>query len=424
MASASGYSLAHPRRRLRRRREVPSPALRPGESPRDPILRPNGCPPRLRGRAEFEKRILRPPRPEKSRGRRRPSAGREARHAPGGRPGGYRSAPTRDGRRGRNEPPPRGAGRPRAPFRGGGPRPGRGSGRRETPFQDLLRELQRRTSIDPCERIRLETTPENFSTRALDLIAPIGKGQRCLIVSPPKAGKTTLLQETANAVHRNHPEIEILVLLVDERPEEVTHFRRSVHAEVLAASSDQTAADHVRVAEMALAKALEPVLAGRDVLILLDSITRLARAYNTLTEGQGRTLTGGLDAGTMQTPRQVFGAARKIEGGGSLTILGTALIDTGSRMDEVIFQEFKGTGNMELVLSRKLFEQRIFPCIDISMSGTRKEEKLYPPEFVSRLHRLRHALAGLEPHVAMEGLLTMLHRYPTNADLIGSLSGR
>jgi transcription termination factor Rho len=284
--------------------------------------------------------------------------------------------------------------------------------------------LQRRTSIDPCERIRLETTPQNLSTRALDLITPIGKGQRCLIVAPPKAGKTTLLLETANAVHQNHPEIEIFVLLVDERPEEVTHFRRSVHAEVLAASSDQTAADHVHVAEMGLAKALAPVLAGKDVLILLDSITRLARAYNTLVEGQGRTLTGGLDAGTMQTPRQVFGAARKIEDGGSLTIMGTALIETGSRMDEVIFQEFKGTGNMELVLSRNLFEQRIFPCIDISMSGTRKEEKLYPADFVARLHLLRRTLANLEPPVAMEALLNFLHRYPTNAELIASMKGR
>jgi transcription termination factor Rho len=296
--------------------------------------------------------------------------------------------------------------------------------RRESPFQDCLRELQQRTSIDPVERIRLETTPENFSTRALDLIAPIGKGQRCLIVSPPKAGKTTLLQETANAVHRNHPEIQIFVLLVDERPEEVTSFRRSVQAEVLAASSDQMARDHVEVAEMALAKALEPVLAGKDVLILLDSITRLARAYNTLIEGQGRTLSGGLDAGTMQTPRQIFGSARKIEGGGSLTIMGTALIDTGSRMDEVIFQEFKGTGNMELVLSRKLFEMRIFPCIDISKSGTRKEEKLYPADFVARMHLLRRALANLEPPAAMDGLITLLHRYPTNDELIASLNSR
>jgi len=287
-----------------------------------------------------------------------------------------------------------------------------------------LRELQQLTSVDPHERIRLETTPENFSTRALDLIAPIGKGQRCLIVSPPKAGKTMLLLDTANAVHLNHPEIQIIVLLVDERPEEVTNFRRSTSAEVLAASSDMTAVDHVRVAETALTKALEPVLAGKDVFLLLDSITRLARAYNTLTEGQGRTLSGGLDANTMQTPRQVFGSARKIEGGGSLTVMGTALIDTGSRMDEVIFQEFKGTGNMELVLSRKLFEQRIFPCIDISKSGTRKEEKLYPPDFVARMYLLRRVLANLEAPAAMEGLLELLHRYPTNEALIASIQGR
>ena len=309
---------------------------------------------------------------------------------------------------------------------GGGPRPrrGRSGGRPEPLFLELLRELQQLTSVDPHERIRLETRPENFSTRALDLIAPIGKGQRCLIVSPPKAGKTTLLLETANAVHVNHPEIQIIVLLVDERPEEVTNFRRSTNAEVLAASSDMTAVDHVRVAEEALTKALEPVLAGKDVFLLLDSITRLARAYNTLTEGQGRTLSGGLDANTMQTPRQVFGSARKIEGGGSLTVMGTALIETGSRMDEVIFQEFKGTGNMELVLSRKLFEQRIFPCIDISKSGTRKEEKLYPAEFVGRLYLLRRVLANLEAPAAMEGLLELLHRHPTNEALIASIQGR
>ncbi len=313
----------------------------------------------------------------------------------------------------------------RGQTRGGGERMRHARGGRSTPiFLELLRELQQLTSIDPVERIRLETTPQCFSTRALDLIAPIGKGQRCLIVSPPKAGKTTLLLETANAVHINHPEIEIFVLLVDERPEEVTNFKRSTQAEVLAASSDLTAADHVRVAEQALTRALEPVLAGKDVFLLLDSITRLARAYNTLTEGQGRTLSGGLDANTMQTPRQVFGAARKIEGGGSLTVMGTALVDTGSRMDEVIFQEFKGTGNMELVLSRKLFEQRIFPCIDISKSGTRKEEKLYPPEFVGRLYLLRRALASLEPPAAMGALIELLHRYPTNEELIASLHGR
>ena len=334
---------------------------------------------------------------------------RPGRDDPSGRLGGPRNDLIRQGPR------------LRGPGPGLGPRRGRGPQRAAPLFLDLLRQLQQLTSVDPFERIRLETTPQNFSTRALDLIAPIGKGQRCLIVSPPKAGKTMLLLETANAVHQNHPEIQIFVLLVDERPEEVTNFRRSTNAEVLAASSDMTAVDHVRVAETALSKALEPVLAGKDVFLLLDSITRLARAYNTLTEGQGRTLSGGLDANTMQTPRQVFGSARKIEGGGSLTVMGTALIETGSRMDEVIFQEFKGTGNMELVLSRKLFEQRIFPCIDISKSGTRKEEKLYPPDVVARMYLLRRVLANLEPPAAMEGLLELLHRHPTNAELIASI---
>jgi transcription termination factor Rho len=284
-----------------------------------------------------------------------------------------------------------------------------------------LKELVRQTSIDPCERIVLETTPQGFTTRALDLLTPIGKGQRCLIVAPPKAGKTTLLKDVALAVATNHPEIEVIVLLVDERPEEVTDFRRAVTAPVFAASSDQTADEHVRIADEALHQALEGVLAGRDVLLLLDSITRLARAYNVLSGNSGRTLTGGLDATTMQVPRQIFGAARKIEGGGSLTILGTALVQTGSRMDEVIFQEFKGTGNMELVLSRELFEKRIFPCIDIAKSGTRKEEKLYRPDVVGRAQGLRRALATQDLATAMEYVLELLRRYPTNEALLASL---
>jgi transcription termination factor Rho len=286
----------------------------------------------------------------------------------------------------------------------------------------LLRELQGHTSIDPHEHIVLETEPQGFTTRALDLLTPIGKGQRCLIVAPPKAGKTTLLKDVALAVLRNHPEIAVIVLLVDERPEEVTDFRRAVPAaEIFAASSDQLADEHIVIADEALHRALESVLAGRDVLLLLDSITRLARAYNVASGSSGRTLTGGLDATTMQTPRQIFGAARKIEGGGSLTILGTALIQTGSRMDDVIFQEFKGTGNMELVLSRELFEKRIFPCIDITKSGTRKEEKLYAPDVVGRAQRLRRALSTLDPAQAMEYVLELLRRYPTNRELLASL---
>jgi len=298
----------------------------------------------------------------------------------------------------------------------------RNGGGRRAPLEALLKELQSHTSVDPHDRIVLETEPQGFTTRALDLLTPIGKGQRCLIVAPPKAGKTTLLKDVAHAVLRNHPEIEVVVLLVDERPEEVTDFRRAVlGADIFAASSDQIAEEHVVIADEALHRALGSVLEGRDVLLLLDSITRLARAYNVTQGSSGRTLTGGLDATTMQVPRQIFGAARKIEGGGSLTILGTALVQTGSRMDDVIFQEFKGTGNMELVLSRELFEKRIFPCIDIAKSGTRKEEKLYAPDIVGRAQRLRRALATLDPAQAMEYVLELLRRHPTNRELLNSL---
>ncbi len=288
-------------------------------------------------------------------------------------------------------------------------------------LDDLFRQLQRGTSVDPHERILLETDPDGFSMRAMDLIAPIGKGQRCLIVSPPKAGKTTFLMDVARAVEKNHPEIAVYALLVDERPEEVTHFRRGVKAKVFAASSDLSAQEHVQRAEEAMGEILERVIGGEDILLLLDSITRLARAYNNVLEGTGRTLTGGLDAATMQAPRQVFGAARKIEEGGSLTILGTALVDTGSRMDEVIFQEFKGTGNTELVLSRELFERRIFPCIDIAKSGSRKEEKLVVPALLPKLHLLRRVLAGKKAEEAMTGLLSLLQKFPTNEALLQSI---
>jgi transcription termination factor Rho len=284
------------------------------------------------------------------------------------------------------------------------------------PFSELI-------SIDPNEMFKLESEPERLTTRVLDLLAPIGKGQRCLIVAPPKAGKTTLLQDVAVGLSENHPEVEVIVLLVDERPEEVTHFRRSVPCEVMAASSDQTAAEHVEMAEQTLARVLQPVLDGKDVVVLLDSITRLARAYNTNFQGIGRTLSGGLDATTMQVPRQIFGAARNIEGGGSLTILGTALVDTGSRMDEVIFQEFKGTGNMELVLSRSLFEKRIFPCIDIKTSGTRKEEKLYSADEIRALHLLRRRLVERDAETGMLELLELLRQYPTNDLVLARLMG-
>jgi transcription termination factor Rho len=314
-----------------------------------------------------------------------------------------------------------GSGRPG----GGRPRGGGGGRRQKIPIGEIpaLKIIQQGTSIDPYERIKLETTSDEVTTRALDLVTPIGRGQRCLIVAPPMAGKTTLLINIANAVTKNHPDIRPFVLLVDERPEEVTHFRRSTTAEIHAASSDMSTVEHIQVAEAALNKALEYVVQGEDVLLLLDSITRLARAYNTQGDS-GRTLSGGLDANTMLVPRQIFGAARKIEDGGSLTIIGTALIDTGSRMDEVIFQEFKGTGNMELFLSRDLFTKRIFPCVDIEKSGTRKEEKLVSAEDLARVHLLRRHMTAMKPHEAMTFLLELLSRYKTNADLLSSLVAR
>jgi transcription termination factor Rho len=302
-------------------------------------------------------------------------------------------------------------------------RPGGGPRRPRIPLGEIpaLKLIQQGTSIDPFERLNLETTPDELTTRILDLMTPIGRGQRCLIVAPPMAGKTTLLIKIANAVAINHPDVKTYVLLVDERPEEVTHFRRSTTAEVHAASSDMSAADHIRVAEACVNQALEHVLQGKDVVMLLDSITRVARAYNAFSDSGGRTLSGGLDAATMLVPRQIFGSARKIENGGSLTIVGTALIDTGSRMDEVIFQEFKGTGNMELFLSRDLFVKRIFPCIDIEKSGTRKEEKLISGEDLARIHLLRRHMAAMKPHEAMTFLLELLSRYKSNRGLLESL---
>jgi transcription termination factor Rho len=283
------------------------------------------------------------------------------------------------------------------------------------------RQFLELTSIDPCERIRLETTPQELSTRVIDLLAPIGKGQRCLIVAPPRAGKTTLLQKIAAAITLNHPEIHLVVLLVDERPEEVTDMKRNVRGEVIASSSDDMARQHVSVARIVLERARRLVEVGEDVVILLDSLTRLARAHNAASPGTGRTLTGGLDARTMEQPRRLFGAARKAEEGGSLTVIATALVDTGSRMDDVIFQEFKGTGNMELVLDRALFEQRVYPALDIAKSGTRKEEKLFAKEDIPRIHRLRRVLFEMKPHDAMMKLLDKLGKYPSNAAFLKAI---
>jgi transcription termination factor Rho len=285
---------------------------------------------------------------------------------------------------------------------------------RRTPFKTLVAE-------DPTERIRLEADPADLSTRIVDLIAPIGKGQRCLVVAPPKAGKTVLLQRLAHSITVNHPEIHLIVLLVDERPEEVTDMRRTVRGEVVASSSDELARNHVQVAEIVLERAKRLVEQHRDVVILLDSITRLSRAYNTEQRGSGRVLSGGIDARTMEKPRRFFGAARKAAGGGSLTVIGTALVDTGSRMDEVIFQEFKGTGNTEIVMDRNLFERRIFPAIDISSTGTRKEEKLYTAEEYPRVTLLRRALAPLKAAEAMQLLVERVSRYPTNAGFLADL---
>ena len=296
---------------------------------------------------------------------------------------------------------------------------------------EILRDLQQQgVALDPTERLILELPPgkgdppygDRITGRAIDLIAPIGRGQRCLIVSPPKAGKTRILQCIAASIAFNHPDVGIYALLVDERPEEVTDFKRNTPAEVIAASSDMTIQEHIDTAEYAMEVVAQRVVAGGDVVLLLDSITRLARAYNNNADGSGRTMSGGLDANAMQAPRQIFGAARKIEGGGSLTILGTALIDTGSRMDQVIFEEFKGTGNSEIYLSRELAERRIYPAIDIAKSGTRKEEKLYPPEVMPRMHLLRRGLAGLHPQEAMTRLLELLNRCKSNAEVFELLS--
>ncbi len=280
-------------------------------------------------------------------------------------------------------------------------------------FTDLV-------SVDPNTRLRFETEPDEMCGRVVDLVAPVGRGQRCLIVAPPKTGKTTLLKRMAQAISKNHPDVELIVLLVDERPEEVTDLRRSVRGDVIASSSDLTAQNHIAVAEIVAERARRLVECGKHAIIFLDSITRLSRAYNQMQRGAGKILSGGIDARTMEKPRRFFGAARNAENHGSLTIIATALVDTGSRMDEVIFQEFKGTGNMEILLDRDLFERRIFPTIVIQQSGTRKEEKLYTPEELPKIHKLRRALAGAHKVQAMELILQRLQKFPTNADFLKS----
>ena len=278
------------------------------------------------------------------------------------------------------------------------------------------------TPLYPDERLELETGPENFSGRIMDLMTPIGKGQRGLIVAAPRTGKTMLLQSLANSVVTNHPEVVLIVLLIDERPEEVTDMQRSVKAEVVSSTFDEQAQRHVQVAEMVLEKAKRLVEHKRDVVILLDSITRLARAYNTVVPPSGKILSGGVDSNALHRPKRFFGAARNIEEGGSLTIIATALIDTGSRMDEVIFEEFKGTGNMEIHLDRKLVEKRIFPSIDINRSGTRKEELLMNQDDLNRVWILRKLLSPLNPIDSMEFLLEKMRGTKNNAEFLASMS--
>ncbi|MFQ3580355.1 MAG: transcription termination factor Rho [Chloracidobacterium sp.] len=290
---------------------------------------------------------------------------------------------------------------------------------------DLRRErvqFDNLTPLYPNKRLRMESTPENLSGRVLDLVTPIGRGQRGLIVAPPRTGKTMLLQSIANSITRNHPEVMLIVLLIDERPEEVTDMQRSVQGEVVSSTFDEPPTRHVQVADMVIEKAKRLVEHGRDVVILLDSITRLARAHNATVPPSGKILSGGVDANALQKPKRFFGAARNLEEGGSLTIIATALIDTGSRMDDVIFEEFKGTGNMEIHLDRKLIEKRIFPAVDINKSGTRKEELLIPKDDLNRIFVLRRVLSPLSSVESMELMVSHLERSKTNAEFLASMN--
>jgi transcription termination factor Rho len=287
------------------------------------------------------------------------------------------------------------------------------------------RNFDELTPIDPHEHLVLETDKEPLTMRVMDMLTPIGKGQRGLIVAPPRTGKTILLQHIAQAVVRNHPEMHLIVLLIDERPEEVTEMRRLFkdgRGEVIASSSDRDSSSHARTAQLALDRGKRLAEQGRQAFVVLDSLTRLARAYNKNAGNSGRTMSGGVDIRALEVPKRLFGQARAFEEGGSLTVMGTALIDTGSRMDEVIFQEFKGTGNMELVLDRKLADRRIFPAIDICQSGTRKEERLLNPEVLQRVTLLRRSLVQLPPVQAMESLVKKLGDYPNNAAFLDRIS--
>jgi transcription termination factor Rho len=294
----------------------------------------------------------------------------------------------------------------------------------DMPFEDYTKvvRFENLTTIDPIEKFQLETSPDLIETRVIDLVTPIGKGTRGIIVAPPRTGKTTILKQICNAITTNHPEVHALVLLIDERPEEVTDFQRSVKAEVVASSNDMDLETHVRLSRFMIERCRRIVEAGKDVFVLLDSLTRVARAYNSVHGGSGRTMTGGVDARALEIPRKMFASARKIENGGSLTILATALVDTGSRMDELIFQEFKGTGNMELILDRKLSDRRLYPAIDIPKSGTRKEEKLFATKNLEAIRKLRRTMVDLNPIEAMETLTAALKKHKTNDELLAKMA--
>ncbi len=290
------------------------------------------------------------------------------------------------------------------------------------PEQSVERNLfDNLTPIYPNERYHLETGDENLTLRVLDLMTPVGKGQRALIVSPPRAGKTTILQDYAHALAENHADTILIVLLIDERPEEVTDMERSVKGEVISSTFDEPADRHVHVAEMVLAKAKRLVETGKDVVVLLDSITRLARAYNTVTPHSGRVMTGGIDASTLQKPKRFFGAARNIEEGGSLSVIATALVDTGSKMDDIIFEEFKGTGNMECILDRRLVDRRTWPAIDVARSGTRKEELLLTEEEINKIRLIRKVLADMNGVEATEMLLSKMRKTKNNEEFLANL---
>ncbi|OUS25431.1 transcription termination factor Rho [Gammaproteobacteria bacterium 45_16_T64] len=294
---------------------------------------------------------------------------------------------------------------------------------KDTSHDDPQKRFMDGVAINPTPRIRLELGSQELTTRAIDLVSPIGMGQRALIVAPPGSGKTTMLKHVCQAVGDAYPEIKLYALLIDERPEEVTDFRRSVSAEVHASSTDESYEQHVRVANDLIDTACKEAGEGRDVMIVIDSLTRLTRVHNAAGRSSGRTMSGGMDARAMEIPRKLFGAARKIENGGSLTILATVLVDTGSRMDQVIFEEFKGTGNMEIVLSREAADQRIFPALDIAKSSTRREELLLDAKDIASVRTLRRGLAGLKPVEGARKLVELLEEYSTNEELLIAMNG-